>query len=513
MEITLYKFSKKVNSTARPASGGTVANVSIKSNVPVANSFDQSADTYLTNPVFFLSTIDSGVSGDVNAYNYCYAFGHWYWIRNIEISLENSYTLFCEMDVLATFRDVLIGSQQYVAYSSAHGDSSIDDIRNLGKVGAEFREIYSQYAFNFTAQDDLMSVYDNYYVTLTHDKGTSVIAMTQTEFLNTFYPAILAAYNNAPNQNWGGFYGAPLYAIGQVMASMVDKSFGAFKIDKQTITLGGSSLGTYYEWTNGWSQAFSYNIPLTSFSKDYRDGDRLAKYFLYLPFAGLISIEASKIYNATSLTIRATVDYGSMDIGYVVFATYGDYRAIVGEAYGNVGRVIPFGQIVNPGTAASIYQHNEIEKSTLDLIANLTSGLGGAIGEGMAFGQGAGVGRGISAYGSSTSSFLANAAKAEINGQQAGYQAALTGTKIIGGSFGPNVGAVGGLKIHLYELRQRTMYTPGALNAICGSPTNKVVTIGADGYYQIPNPIIELDTVSAIMDTIIKFCKAGIFVE
>ena len=510
MQITLYKFAKKVNSTARPSGQGINVEVSIKSNVPVANSFDQSADTYLTNPVFFITVADSSLQDNIDVFNYCYAFNKYYWIRNIEIGIDSAIVLYCEIDVLATHKNQIIGTSQYVTYSTAHGNGMIDDSRNLCKVGTEYREIYSAYLFGFSHVDELQKSYDHFYVTMTHDKGTQVLYMTQSQFINTFYPNLISAWNNGSN-TWAGFYGAPIYTIGQITASMIDKSQGSFSITKETIKIGNVSLGDYYTYTQGWQLESGFEVPLTAFSVSYKDGDRLANIYVYLPFAGMITIDPSKVYSANRLFCKYAIDYGTMDIGYVIFADYGDYNAIVGEAFGNCGRNVPFGQIINPNTAASVYYNAATEKLAGDIAGQLVSGaaIAAAMPSGYSYGKMLQTAAG--ATNTAISGIIAN----EVNSKQSGYSQGVSGSKILGGSFGGSIGALGGLKVRVYELRQQTMYNANnsQIANLMGLPTNKVVTIQADGFYQVPNPVIELDTVSDVIAQIIKLMKGGIYVE
>lgn len=107
MQITLYKFSKKNNSTAQP-SGGTAVNVRLK------------APTSVLSPVFILSS-------NALDYNYCKWNGRYYYINDI-ISDANNYTEYhCSVDALASWKTNIGASTEYVLRSASQFDGYIQD--------------------------------------------------------------------------------------------------------------------------------------------------------------------------------------------------------------------------------------------------------------------------------------------------------------------------------------------------------------------------------------------------
>lgn len=108
MQITLYKFSKKNNSTAQPSGGNTV-NVRLKE------------PTSVLHPVFILQ------SNDLD-YNYCKWNNRYYYIDDV-ISDANNYTEYhCSVDALASWKSYIGASTEYVIRSASQFDGYITDM-------------------------------------------------------------------------------------------------------------------------------------------------------------------------------------------------------------------------------------------------------------------------------------------------------------------------------------------------------------------------------------------------
>lgn len=108
MNIVLYKFSKRSNSTKRPANGTTVSGrINNRSGI--------------TSPSIVFSS-------DYHTYNYAYisSFGRYYWIEEWTYS-DGVWIASMAVDVLATYRTNIGNSSQYITRSSAAYDGEIVD--------------------------------------------------------------------------------------------------------------------------------------------------------------------------------------------------------------------------------------------------------------------------------------------------------------------------------------------------------------------------------------------------
>lgn len=105
--VTFYSFSKKVNSTAVPTSGGTTYNCIVRT------------ETGILNPTITLAL----GSATTPLYNYCRiaAFNRFYWVREWSFT-DRCWTAELEVDPLASFKSRIGSSSLYVL--RAAGESS-----------------------------------------------------------------------------------------------------------------------------------------------------------------------------------------------------------------------------------------------------------------------------------------------------------------------------------------------------------------------------------------------------
>ena len=108
MEITVYSgFTKRINSTKRP-SGGTTKNVYLKN------------PTSVIRPTFVITGFDT-------SWNYIQWGTRYYFVDDIVILTDTQASYTCSLDVLATYKDIIGASSQYVARAAATFDGSISD--------------------------------------------------------------------------------------------------------------------------------------------------------------------------------------------------------------------------------------------------------------------------------------------------------------------------------------------------------------------------------------------------
>ena len=135
MEIVVYSsFSKRLNSTKRP-SGGTSINVYLKH------------PTSVITPVFILTGFDT-------SWNYIRWGTRYYFVRDITIMTDNQAAYSCELDVLATYKDNIGASSEYVTRAAS--------AYNLNLIDSK----YPTYAFTNVVEavfDDLHNEINDHY--------------------------------------------------------------------------------------------------------------------------------------------------------------------------------------------------------------------------------------------------------------------------------------------------------------------------------------------------------------
>lgn len=119
MNINLYKFSKRENSTKQPTGTGTQYACYLKE------------PTSVVNPTIVIET----TSNTFPDYNYAYiaTFGRYYFISDI-VSDGNLWEISMTTDVLATYKSVIGDTQLYVLRSAYEGDGAIVDSYYPGKA-------------------------------------------------------------------------------------------------------------------------------------------------------------------------------------------------------------------------------------------------------------------------------------------------------------------------------------------------------------------------------------------
>lgn len=111
VELILYNFSKRENSTARPESGdGTPVSALLKD------------DTDIINPSFRFGNIGA-------VYNYVQWGNRYYYRNTARYEAANMVVYECTLDVLATYRAQIMNTTAYVAYSASNYDVYIPDGR------------------------------------------------------------------------------------------------------------------------------------------------------------------------------------------------------------------------------------------------------------------------------------------------------------------------------------------------------------------------------------------------
>lgn len=128
LSVTLYNFSKKVNSTARPT-GGTAYTCNLKNTCGVINPRIEFNFPMTLNPA---------------TYNYCYIelFDRYYFIQEWQY-IDRLWVAFCQCDALASWKDTIGSQTLYVLRSSVNFDPNIID--NFYPITTEIEWAYDFY--------------------------------------------------------------------------------------------------------------------------------------------------------------------------------------------------------------------------------------------------------------------------------------------------------------------------------------------------------------------------------
>lgn len=115
MDITLYKFSKRINSTQRPESNATAERTKLQLQSVKINS-----TTDVTTIYIILSAYKNGVYTAYSEYNYCHVpfFKRYYWIREWRYNDNGTVMAIADVDPLASFSEFIANGSGYINRSS-----------------------------------------------------------------------------------------------------------------------------------------------------------------------------------------------------------------------------------------------------------------------------------------------------------------------------------------------------------------------------------------------------------
>lgn len=109
MQLLLFNFSKRQNSTAIPTNAGVAVEVTLKN------------ETSLNNPVFLLS-------GSRPSATYARFEGAYYFIDDVRSVRNGLYELVCSLDVLGTYRTEITATNAYVERCTGGNGDLQDDL-------------------------------------------------------------------------------------------------------------------------------------------------------------------------------------------------------------------------------------------------------------------------------------------------------------------------------------------------------------------------------------------------
>lgn len=282
-EIILYHFSKRKNSTKRPAGQGTTVPCLLKSN------------TSFQNPVFKLKlAMDSALQ-----YNYLKWADHYYFI-NSTVSLNNDMVeISASEDVLATYRTEISNYTCFIERSN-HQNPLLDDPLYLPTedwqkqdtiVAQPVNVFVNGYAGNYIMRIVGAAGVETYYITekqlgslvsfmYTADNFQELIENATTKFL--FDPAKYIV-----DLKWLPFRSSNFISI------MNNVNLGYWDSGIQALLIGGASNSPVVH--------FSYNLELTNplySNTDFRFyNGNFSRYFVQLPCIGVIPVDITKTNN------------------------------------------------------------------------------------------------------------------------------------------------------------------------------------------------------------------------
>lgn len=474
---TFYTFSKRENSTKKPTSGGT----------PISITFKE--ETNFLQPV-----IEVHYAGAFN-FNYCYInfTGRYYFIESVDSIAYNAYTLQLNVDVLASHIDTALGQNVFATFCSYDFNEWLDDTRittghniTIERGTAHNPAVIIPPDNNgvIKMQGILAAITDNGYLMgmdfCIDDASGSDIAPLIRKFSDLNF--IQSLKSGSP---WDAV--CEVYYVPFTIYQCIDVSERQRALELWDFHF----ICDRIESNTPKHHTASVALPLPS-NIDFRFADKYVKYYINVPFSGLVQIP-------TSLVLKAYNDaQGVNPSAQVVYSAdpfTGQFAAEVsvgGTSLGMYGANLK----VPVQLGGRLSQNSVITKNAI---------LGGAGAAAAAMAGGAGV---LS---------IATLAGAGVGALAGGIKGAVDIPPLQStGTYGGNA-AIPQINQNLWQFYCVKVETdsnidPATLADIAGRPAQKITTI-QNGYIQASNASIALAASPEEIRQFNTFLNGGVYVE
>lgn len=375
MKATFYVFPKRTNSTKRPSSG-TDYNIEVK------------APCNIINPEIKIAS-----NANPTGYNYCCipTWGRYYWVKNWTYS-NSLWTASLVVDALASYRDQIGSSTEYVVRSSAQYDSSISDSLYPAKSTVQsvtnafqggFAETISEgfFVIGFIAKTP-NSIGAVTYVVMSPGNAkklssklltdVSYLSIDNAEISDSLTKILFNPYQYIVSCNYFPFDIAELTAHLPLMSNV---DVGWWSIDVPCWILGADN--------NNLTKSVSVVIPKhpQAVSRGgYCNASPYTDYTIFLQPFGVIPLDASKLWGATTLSIQYTVD---LFTGDSILRIFTDTNQLVHETTAKLGVPIQLSNITFDAPSGGGLLQTGIAAAFGGLQAALTGGSFSDVGNGI----------------------------------------------------------------------------------------------------------------------------------
>lgn len=493
-------FSKRRNSTKRPASFSDVRTITLKN------------ETSHDAPVFTLT-------GNSFNYNYCIYDGCYYFIDDI-ISLHNNLIeVHCIMDPLATYKDEILASTQYVAYSSVSGGAWLPDTR----IPVMKNTIASKNTASLAA---LFNINGFYVLTAVGKNGCTTYAMDLSDgpsglyrlldrlndwsddliddILAGNYPwtdpaspqqAVTYDWTNAPEEAlanmamltgiagnayqdapscirsciWVPFYIPPFIgASKQLFLGQFDTQMTMYTVKADPVT-GSVTVNIPWHFSD-WRRGYCEDV------------------YIYLPLVGIVALNSDNLTQAVSLTIKYSATATDGCISYQVLAG----NQIIGSYGGQCSANFPIG-ISQQASAGQIAQTAfEGAHRTVNAGFSAASQLNPI----------------------SWAGGIADVSMTAVETAYSAIDTMLTRNNTCIGGVGGGAGAGLDLDITCYTVAHDTVVNPSDMLQTMGIPTMKPLQLSnCSGYCQCVNAHVDAPATAGELNAIDAMLNSGFYIE
>lgn len=486
MAHTIYAgvVSKKRNSTLVPS-------------LSAAFSVVLKTPTSLHTPTF---TISAGSF----PYNYLKWDDRYYFVTDVTSVHDGLFEVSAVVDVLATYKSYILGSTQFVSYSSLHGATWLPDTRIPIKRDAIIAKNSGNLDFPSTAGSYILSVVGKTGVDIfrvTKATISSLIADLQ-DWCDTDVQALIDNIDpSSPETAIASLaeINAQVGLVGNAYEVAVQCIRSCHWVPFSGTIIGGSSseiyLGNYDTHLSGYKISASpitgnvaVSIPwhFTDWRRTYSES-----LYLYLPFVGQVFLNVDDIVNQSSISVKYSITASDGQVCYEVKA--GSH--IIGTYGGNCSMSIPIG--IN-------------QKSSLgDISTTLFQGMEKTVASGVHTAELAGKANVIGAVGAGAQTAF-NAVEAMYNTANVAMSTNLSTVGGIGGGAGAGLD----MSVAVISVAHDTVIEPAVMTATMGQPTMKPVQLSSlHGYCQCANAHVAAPAELQELNEIDAYLNSGFYIE
>lgn len=483
MSVNIYcaRFTKRRNSTARPAA------------------FDVDYACYLkercdfNRPVFQLNASDF-------PYNYVRWGNSYYFVTSVAYIKNNLLEVSCEIDALATYKNEILASQQFVLYDTTPNEEISDSRLSLKTITSRNESVGSSFDFlgrGFSVALNVVGENSCCCYIITAEKALTLL--NQASVWNTNYfpevedPEEEPIFEN-PAEALQKLARIITYACRQFITSssaadcitsacIIPIAYSWFAQAEEDIYLGqfNTNVKGKRQLNRGMQDAAYVSIPWQA--NDWRRNAPYHEIYLYIPFIGNISIPASSVMGASGLTVTVSIDQTSADAIFTVSAdgvTAGSITKVIGQYTANLSAQFPIGS------------SNVSAKS---LATTIVTGVGAAAASAVAPGVGSVLAAGAAGVVGMTNSISPLPSS-------------------IGGAGGGAILSLFGYAIRCMTIYHDTNVEPSSVSAVIGTPTMAPKVLGSlTGFVQCTNAHVAIDGHLDEMTSIEDALNTGIFIE
>lgn len=450
INLTLYSFSKRVNSTKRPGGGLTVSAL-LKDDVSIWR------------PVFEFELENA------DTYNYLKWGSRYYYINDVTYVSNDRVLVTCSIDVLATFKEAITATNAYVEYSASSYDDSIVDTRFSTIDQASYEYSTANLITNASGAGS-----GGIYI-ITYNSSQPTIGATGCVWaLESDAKSIAQTLNTTEFMEWLNNASKQLNGAYDALTSMkyVPITFMGGQ-GLANVVLAGYDTGVK-GIIPSYTQSYSVNLTIPWQFSDFRNLSPFTSLLLWLPAYGYAEINPADLIGQTSIKVNLVID-GLSGEGIYTVGSIGRYTA-------NFATDVPIGT------------------GHTDLLSTISS-IGGAVLGGLA---GGGIGVALSSGSLISGVISANQRIVGNSGSLGSYSSA-----IVKPDFLSSWGHVG-----MVSICHDTNQEPTSLAGIQGLNCRKVLNLGKlSGYVQTVSASVSANAPSDIINDINDYLNGGVYLE